>query len=59
MTTGCTVSLCIGHMVVRPGPVKGCYISELAPSRKCKQDVRKIASQAVPEDARECEPANN
>ena len=63
MTTGCTVSLCIGHMVVRPGPLKDCYISQLIPppppTQKCKQEVRKMVLQAVPEDTREYEPANN
>ena len=42
MATGCTVSLCMGHMVVRPGPLKDCYISQLTPplrsaSKKCER----------------------
>ena len=60
MTTGCTVSLCMGHMVVRPGPLKDCYISQLTPpTQKCKQELRKMVLQPVPEDTREYEPANN
>ena len=61
MTTGCTVSLCMGHMVVRPGPLKDCYTSRTVdpPTQKCKQEVRKMVLQVVPEDTREYEPANN